>query len=116
MFSRSARFGHSLPSLLACGALLCVAVAARADPELSETELLAIARHAPPAPEPAFDDAGGHIDDTVARHVSSPLTAYGREYGVPAAADGDSPPEVSLARRFPGMPSGAFPAGEPTLP
>jgi V8-like Glu-specific endopeptidase len=62
---------------------------AQIEPEPSETELLEIARRAPPAPEPALDAPGGQIDDDVARRLASSLTRYGRGLEPPGSAAGD---------------------------
>lgn len=79
------------PALLL--ALLALALPATARPsaaapgsELSEAQLLEIARRAPPAPEPPLD-GGVHLDDETAHHAAAALTAYGRALGVSAPLD-----------------------------
>ncbi|HSQ00019.1 MAG TPA: trypsin-like peptidase domain-containing protein [Candidatus Dormibacteraeota bacterium] len=116
---------HLAALLLALGALSLPATtppsAAQVAPELSEPQLLEIARHAPPAPEPPLDEPGVHLDDEVARRVASSVTAYGRALDLIAPADdprGLPPAEISLpARRAARAGGGSAPAEvESTMP
>ena len=93
--------GRALSSfLLAVVAIGMLAPATRSqaqiEPELSEIELLEIAHHAPPAPEPAFDEPGGQIDDDVARRLASSPTRYGRGLEPPGSAAGDRAAAATL--------------------